>query len=115
LVDPEGIDCKSCGACCISSNKADTYVYVGDGDVRRLRLAYTEKTVRRLVSKINDPFEIGVRTKTNVQGLVTCISLRGSVGKQCSCSIYDARPDACREFIPSEFACLAARKSAEID
>ena len=107
-------DCVKCGACCVSSYDAETYVYVGDDDIRRLRLAYSEKTVRHLVSKISDPFKIGLRTKTNKQGHKTCISLRGSVGKQCSCSIYEARPDACREFEPGEFPCLEAREAAGI-
>ena len=110
----DDLDCTKCGACCVSTWDTETYVYVGDKDIRRLRMAFTERTVKRLVGGLDDPLEQGLRTKENKQGHVTCISLRGSVGKQCSCSIYKARPEACRDFEPGTFACAAAREEAGI-
>jgi Fe-S-cluster containining protein len=105
-------DCVSCGACCVSPYDCETYVYIGNDDIHRLRTAYTERTVRRLVGEMEDPYERGMNTKENKQGHITCISLRGSVGRQCSCSIYDARPEACRKFKPGDHPCKAAREEA---
>jgi len=107
--------CQACGACCVSPYDSETYVYIGDDDIRRLRVAYTERTVKRLVGAMTKPYERGLNTKKNKQGHITCISLRGSVGRQCSCSIYDARPEACRDFKPGEYACKAAREEAGLD
>jgi len=107
-------DCQTCGACCLSHWDTETYVYVSDRDIRRLRMAYTEPTVRRLVGGLDDPLEQGIRTKENEQGQITCISLRGSVGRQCSCGIYEARPKVCRDFNPGSEACKYAREEARI-
>jgi len=105
-------DCTDCGACCVSSWDTDAYVYVDDADIRRLRLAYSDRTVKKLVACEDDIYERGIATKTNEQGHITCVALNGSVGEQCSCRIYEARPRACREFTPGSEVCIAAREEA---
>ncbi len=111
----EDYDCQACGACCISNWDTETYIYVSDNDIRRLRMAYAEPTVKRLVGGLDDPMEQGIRTKKNTQGHIACIALRGAVGKRCSCGIYEARPKVCRGFKPGSESCQYARQEAGID
>jgi len=111
----EEYDCVRCGACCISDWDVEAYVYVDDADIKRLKLAYSDRTVKQLLACEDDIYERGLATKTNHQGHVVCTALRGSVGGQCSCRIYDARPRACRRFKPGSQECLAARDEAGID
>jgi Fe-S-cluster containining protein len=109
------LDCRKCGACCISNWGEDTYAYVSEKDIRRLRKEFTERTVKRLINRIDEPLERGLRVKENKQGLTVCISHRGSIGRQCSCSIYKARPTVCREFKPGNYSCQLAREEAGLD
>lgn len=40
-----------------------------------------------------------------------CVSLRGSIGKQVSCSIYEKRPDICKKALrPGDPQCYAVRR-----
>lgn len=43
-------------------------------------------------------------------GAATCLFLRGTPGRRCSCSIYESRPSVCRDFKPGSRRCQAARK-----
>ena len=106
------LDCQACGACCVSSWDVESYVYIDDRDIKRLKLAYTDRTVKKLIAFEDDPYERGLATKKSKQGHIVCVGLRGSVAKQCSCRIYEARPRACRDFKPGSNVCLAARKDA---
>jgi Fe-S-cluster containining protein len=110
----EDYDCEACGACCVSNWDTEAYVYVDEKDIKRLRLAYSDRTVKKLIACENDIYERGLATKENKQGHITCVALNGSVGSQCSCRIYDARPRACREFKPGSMVCKAAREEASI-
>jgi len=110
----EEFDCVTCGACCVSTWDSETYVYVGDDDVRQLRLAYDEDEVARIVGGLDDPMEQGLKTKVNCQGHVTCIVLDGKVGERCSCSIYEHRPETCIDFKPGGDCCKLAREEAGI-
>ena len=40
-----------------------------------------------------------------------CIALQGTVGACVSCKIYEARPQACRNFQPGSPLCLEARQA----
>lgn len=107
-------DCRTCGACCVSNWDTEAYVYIDDDDIRLLRSGYSERTVKKLIACADDPAERGLGTKENQQGHIVCVALRGSVGKRCSCRIYDVRPRACRSFKPSSKECIAARDDADI-
>jgi len=111
----EEYDCVRCGACCISPWDVPSYVYIDDKDIKRLKLAYTDRTAKKLIACADDPYERGMATKKNKQGHIVYTGLRGSVGGQCSCRLYEARPRACRDFKPGSNVCLAARKDAKID
>lgn len=39
-----------------------------------------------------------------------CVALKGDVGVQVSCEIYDSRPSPCHEFQTGSERCLQARK-----
>ena len=41
-----------------------------------------------------------------------CIALEGELGKSVSCSIYDDRPSACRQFEAGSESCLHLREKA---
>lgn len=107
-------DCQSCGACCVSDWDVEAYVYIDDKDIKRLRLAYSDRKVKRLLACEDNIYERGLATKKNSQGHITCVALRGKVGEDCSCGIYEARPRACRQFKPGSPECLAAREEASI-
>ena len=55
-----------------------------------------------------DEYAMRVREK---DGGFQCIALRGVVGEQVTCTIYDRRPEFCRDFVPGEERCLLARKA----
>jgi Fe-S-cluster containining protein len=40
-----------------------------------------------------------------------CVALSGVVGESVSCTIYENRPQACRQFKAGSALCLEARKS----
>jgi hypothetical protein len=44
-----------------------------------------------------------------------CPQLRGTVGVETSCAIYEARPEICRLFAPGSVECLQARANAGLD
>ena len=47
-------------------------------------------------------------------GCGTCVAFRGTVGERASCSIYERRPQVCRDFPPGSRHCLLARRRAQI-
>jgi Fe-S-cluster containining protein len=83
-------DCRTCGACCC------TEVRLEDGDeIPR------EHIGPRLTMK-NSPTP---PAETNYR----CIALRGMIGEQVRCSIYERRPAICRRVHEGSVMCLAAR------
>jgi Fe-S-cluster containining protein len=86
-------DCQSCGACC--SHKWSWPVLRRD---RSDAVGIPPEMVRH-----DYPL---LRTEGN-----RCVALTGDVGVSTGCSIYEARPDACRSFTPGSVLCLEARKA----
>ncbi len=43
-----------------------------------------------------------------------CAFLRGTVGKRCSCSIYEMRPAICAKFKPGGTSCRSMRARLEL-
>lgn len=100
----DDLDCRSCGACCGPEFDEPTYASVSRTDVERL----PRHALRRLV--VLRKGDGAMRTKRVKRDGVVCAALEGRRGQQCSCSIYDARPDACREFERGGDACHHARR-----
>lgn len=105
----------SCGACCVSNWDTETYVGLDEKDLARLLPIVGDEEVDRLVGHRNDAWQMGLRTKENRQGHITCIALEGRVGRRVSCEIYDGRPSACRHFRPGSAECKLAREEAGLD
>ena len=41
---------------------------------------------------------------------VVCVAFRGTIGKKCSCTIYEHRPKVCRAFRPGSKGCKHLRQ-----
>lgn len=86
------LDCQSCGACCkglgvdVSTSDEDVPQYMVKDD----RLMGPQMRVRK----------------------GACIALRGLIGSKVCCSIYEGRPQVCRDFDPGSDLCMWARKQA---
>lgn len=97
------LDCQTCGACCTSpfGDVAEPFVAVTRADVARLG----RERERRLV--------VVDHRSASGRGLVArhaaCAALEGLPGREVRCTIYDARPDACRAVEPGGAYCLESR------
>lgn len=95
-------DCRKCGVCCAEG----LVVPLRDTDVDRLCARYgplmTMVRIRPLDGELYQPEPMLYEMR---QEGGACWAFRGQVGKQCSCSIYRYRPDACREAVPGGKAC----------
>jgi Fe-S-cluster containining protein len=49
-------------------------------------------------------------TKLSANAMKVCAAFEGNAGSTCSCSIYEARPSACRQFEVGSIACREARR-----
>jgi len=101
-------DCRKCGICCTSLTWEDTYVNLTPKDEERLGKRYVRLNV------ING--EIRTKPTVNKAGPLKgaedcrCVSLRGSLGKQVSCAIYEKRPDVCKKALkPGDRTCKQIR------
>lgn len=98
----KNLDCRACGVCCTIEEDVDYSVNVDEEDLDRLSPGFINRNVFR-----PNGFEgLYLRAVQRVQlkgplaGLVVtcCAALRGSVLHRVSCSIYEHRPKACRDF-----------------
>lgn len=120
-------DCRRCGVCCVSLFDQDSFCDVTEKDVVRLGKSFARRNVLGLSAF--DWLMAAVRgrgfscaalkTKWKKQRsgplkgaeAKACVALRGSILSRVSCSVYDRRPQACREaVVPGDRACLALRK-----
>src|SRR5438876_972247 len=92
-------DCQTCGACCYSPWTGDGYVRLYDIDLDRLDGSGLS-IILQDQGELGDLEEVLPKLGTGFddQGRRTCIAFRGLAGKQCSCTIYADRPEACRRF-----------------
>ncbi len=96
--------CRQCGNCCRAF-----WIEVSDDDLNR------EPRLKDRVIPIND---VPPNVRGSVGGRGEQWVIPKTKGNQCPfligekndtlCSIYDTRPDACRNFIPSAFLCQCA-------
>jgi len=120
-------DCRSCGACCVSPHDQPAFCDVVQQDLDRLSKRWVKKNVLfptpfdLLVSKL-DKLDLpygAIRTKWVKQrsGILkgtsacVCAALQGSVLNRVHCSIYERRPNACKEAVkPGDSACRVLRQ-----
>ncbi len=99
---PESLDCRACGACCITAGPVP--VYPEDTAVPRWRTT----SVRRTVGFASWEADAGVRQMAkHPDG--RCRALTGTPGAACACAIYPKRPEACSTFVPGSEDCLESR------
>lgn len=79
--------CQSCGACCASYRVSFYWGESSEAPGGSVPAELTEQVNQQMLC---------------MQGTNTypprCTALRGEVGKQVSCAIYEQRPTTCREF-----------------
>jgi Fe-S-cluster containining protein len=79
--------CLTCGACCAYFRVSFYW-----GEVNDVAGGFVPAELTEPVNQ-----HLQCMKGTNRQ-LPRCIALRGEVGKQVSCAIYEQRPTSCREF-----------------
>ncbi len=110
MIDADNYDCTRCGACCVADYEGPDYVHLLDQDLDRLdpeeqdRLVYTERSYGKQ--------QHSMKTVYDRRGNCRCIALKGVVGEDVSCSIYDRRPNVCRNFTAGDSVCDYARQAA---
>jgi uncharacterized protein len=95
-------DCRTCGACCYGD---EMWVHVMAVDDDRLG----DDRVRRLTVLTQHGRGYFARSMKMSEG--RCAAYRDCLADGgCGCSIYEARPDICREFAAGSADCHAARR-----
>src|SRR5512139_3157229 len=89
-------ECQRCGACCASFRVSFYWAE-----------AWSRGLPDLLVEKVNA--QMACMAGTN-QVDPRCLGLHGTVGRQVNCAVYAMRPEPCREVIPGDARCLAARQ-----
>jgi hypothetical protein len=85
--------CRACGACCAYSSAWPRFSLEDDASLALIPREYV------------DAGEGSMRCDGN-----RCSALVGEVGVMTSCAVYSVRPDVCRACLPSDGACLIARR-----
>lgn len=84
--------CQACGACCDFSPDWPRFSLESDATLALI----PEKFIAANLS--------GMRCAGN-----RCAALSGKVGEATACTIYDHRPEVCRDCQPGDAACAMAR------
>lgn len=87
--------CQHCGACCAAFRVS---FYWGEAAQRGLPDTLLERVSAHLACMVG----------TN-QPAPRCRALRGEVGQEVTCQVYDARPSPCHEVEPGSDQCNKAR------
>lgn len=95
------LDCTTCGACCTS----ETY---GTGPFVTLYGADAERFTPDELAPDTQGCDF-LATVETAPGETRCMFLEGQLGKACTCTAYDRRPQVCRDFTAGTPECLAAR------
>lgn len=86
--------CNACGACCSYSAEWPRFTIEDDDTLDRLPRELVDDSLSRMRCH-------GAR----------CSALVGAVGIATTCSVYDDRPEVCRECQPGDEACHIARQA----
>ena len=87
--------CLDCGACCASFRVS---FYWSEAEARGLPAALTEQ--------VNPWFSCMAGTN---DARPHCIALSGNVGQSVGCTVYEMRPEPCREVQAGDEQCAKAR------
>lgn len=87
--------CLDCGACCMSYRVS---FYWAEAEARGLPAAFTEQLT---------PFH-ACMAGTHARR-PRCVALQGTAGGPVHCSVYEQRPDPCREVQVGDAKCVQAR------
>ena len=85
-------DCQQCGACCAYSAEWPRFTLEDEAALARIPRHLVDDRGGRMRSEGN-----------------RCSALRGEIGCETACTIYEVRPDVCRACEPGDEACLMAR------
>jgi Fe-S-cluster containining protein len=110
MMDPDDYDCTHCGACCVSDFDAVDYVHMLPQDVERLT-EDEQETYVHVERSFGSP-QTSMKTSYDSRDNCRCKALRGVLGEQVSCAIYDKRPNVCRNFTAGDSVCDYARQIA---
>ena len=86
--------CTSCGACCAAFRGS---FYWSDG----------AHLPERLLEKVTPVMACMAGTQGPAP---RCAALQGEVGERVLCAVYDQRPPVCRDVVPGDERCVAARR-----
>jgi uncharacterized protein len=89
--------CQACGACCAYSAEWPRFSLENDAVLALIPREYVDAGDGRMRCDGN-----------------RCAALVGEVGVKTSCAVYDVRPDVCRACLPSDDACLMARRRFDL-
>lgn len=119
-------DCLTCGACCVTHYDQNVYVDVNDADMERLGKRWTRlhviqpTTFDLLVVGFTDA-AIETKRRTIRRGPLkgtaacVCVALSGDPMHRVRCSVYERRPQVCREGVkPGDTACRQARADLDL-
>jgi Fe-S-cluster containining protein len=82
------------------------YVYLNRDESKRMK-----RLGLSVVQQSGNSF-LGTRAGAGAGTELVCVAFRGKVGGECACSIYAARPRACRGFEVGSPLCKEARENA---
>lgn len=94
----KALDCRTCGACCSFSSEWPRFTLERDADLALIPHAFVDETAS------------GMRCNGD-----RCSALTGDVGVSTACSVYDVRPNVCRDCVVGDDACRIARKHFHMD
>ncbi len=93
------LDCQTCGACCASFRVSFYWAEADDAPMGTVPASLTRAVSPHL------------RCMDGTQAHpVRCVALRGEVGRQVGCAIYDQRSTTCRDVQPGDAQCRKARQ-----
>lgn len=96
--------CQSCGACCGPSCAQMGWPDIAPSEVATMKKEDAE------VLLTTEPGFLAFQVKMSKQGYFVCPFLKGRIGEAVRCSIYESRPQSCREFEAGSKACKDFRK-----
>lgn len=105
------LDCQTCGICCTSLGAdVETIADMVPEDVLRLNA----RQIRLHVLNMATRAKWQDQTAGPLAGARACVcnALSGSILHRVRCTIYEVRPQVCREFAPGSKRCLEARAAA---